>query len=59
MISQEDFFRAGDKFTMEKYSEFFDNGLMDFGDEFGYEIEVVSITGTGSDAKAKIRITRK
>jgi len=59
MIAKEDFFQTGDKFTMEKYSEFFKDGLMDFGDDFGYEIEVVSITGTGSDAKAKIRITRK
>ena len=58
-VSREDFFQAGDKFTMEKYSEFFKDGLMDFGDEFGYEIEVISITGTGSNAKAKIRITRK
>jgi len=59
MIAKEDFFQTGDKFTMEKYSEFFKDGLMDFGDDFGYEIEVVSITGTGSDTKAKIRITRK
>jgi hypothetical protein len=59
IIAKEDFFQTGDKFTMEKYSEFFKDGLMDFGDDFGYEIEIVSITGTGSDAKAKIRITRQ
>ena len=58
-IAQEDFFQAGDTFTLDKYSEFFKDGLMDFGDDFGYEIEIVSITGTGSDAKAKIRITRQ
>lgn len=58
-IAKEDFFQAGDTFTLEKYSEFFKDGLMDFGDDFGYEIEIVSISGTGSDAKAKIRITRQ
>ena len=58
-LAQEDFFQAGDTFTLDKYSAFFKDGLMDYADDFGYEIEIVSITGTGSDAKAKIRITRQ
>ena len=58
-IEKEDFFRAGDVFTMEKYSGFFNDGLMDTGAEFGYSIEVVSVSGIGADAKAVIRVTRK
>lgn len=56
----DDLFRAGDVFTVEKYSEFFYEGLMDDGSEFGYEIEVVSIDeDANGEAKAVIRITRK
>lgn len=58
-VTDEDFFKAGDVFTTAKYSEFFYDGLFDNGDDFGYTIEVVSITGSGKDAKAKIRITRQ
>ncbi len=58
-VNAEDFFKAVDCFTLAKYSDFFYNGLMDYGDDFGYSITVVSITGSGEDAKAVIRITRE
>ena len=58
-VAARDFFYAGDKFDMEKYGEFFVDGKMDDGSEFGYTIQVVSITGSGEDASAVIRITRK
>ena len=58
-VQKEDFFTTGDIFTMEKYSEFFNDGLMDSGDEFGYTIEVVSVSGIGADAQAVIRVTKK
>ncbi|MCR5767362.1 MAG: hypothetical protein K6G45_02590 [Lachnospiraceae bacterium] len=58
-IEKGDFFQTGDVFTMEKYSEFFKDGLMDTRAEFGYKIEIVSASGIGANAKAVIRITRK
>ena len=58
-LQKNDLFKVGDKFTMSRYSQFFDNGLMDYGDDFGYSISVVSINGSGSDAKAVIRVTRE
>lgn len=57
-LSADDLFGAGDVFTLEDYSEFFFNGLMDNGDDFGYTVTVVSI---GQDADgaptATVRIT--
>ncbi len=58
-INASDFFKAGSTFTMDKYSQFFDDGVFDSGDDFGYSIDIVSITGTGENAKAVIRITRQ
>ena len=58
-IEKGDFFQTGDVFTMDKYSEFFNDGLMDTGAEFGYKIEIVSVSGTGADAQAVIRITKE
>ncbi len=58
-INASDFFNAGSTFTTAKYSQFFDGGVFDYGADFGYSIDVVSITGTGKDAKAVIRITRQ
>ncbi len=58
-FKKKDLFKAGDTFTLSKYSEFFDGGLMDSGTDFGYSIKVVSITGTGADARAVIRVTRE
>ncbi len=57
-VTDEDFFKAGDVFTTDKYKAFFFEGNFDDGSDFGYSIEVVSITGSGADAKAVIRITR-
>ncbi|MCR5801095.1 MAG: hypothetical protein K6G57_02045 [Lachnospiraceae bacterium] len=59
MIDSSDFFKAGSTFTTEKYSQFFDAGVFDSGDDFGYEIKIVSITGSGENAKAVIRVTRQ
>ncbi|MCR4696211.1 MAG: hypothetical protein K5654_02760 [Lachnospiraceae bacterium] len=58
-INDSDFFKAGSKFTQEKYRDFFDDGKLDTGKDLGYSIEVVSIEGKGEDAKAVIRITRE
>lgn len=58
-INDSDFFKQGSTFTMDKFSEFFCDGRMDEGSNLGYKIEVVSITGTGKDAKAVIKVTRE
>ena len=59
-LSKKDFFKAGDVFTAEKYSEFLTNGRMDDGSEFGYSVEVVSIDrDAAGEYNAVIRITRK
>lgn len=57
--SSQDFFYAGDSFDAEDYGEFLIDGKMDDRSEFGYTIDVLSITGSGADAQAVIRITRK
>lgn len=59
VIDKSDFFQTGDVFTMKKYSEFFYNGLFDNRKDFGYSIEVVSVSGIGANAQAVIRITRQ
>ncbi len=46
-------------FTLDKYSDFFYEGVLDDGKDFGYKIEIVSITGSGDDAEAVIKITRE
>lgn len=60
ILDKNDLFYAGDTFSAKDYDEFFYNGLMDDGSEFGYEVEVVSI---GKDAQgepsATIRVTAK
>ena len=53
-LQQKDLFYAGDTFQASNYSEFLRNGRMDDGSEFGYIIEVISITGT----EATVRVTR-
>ena len=58
-VSPADFFYEGDFFDAGNYGEFLRNGKMDDGNEFGYTIQVVSITGSGAEASAVIRITRK
>ena len=54
-VSANDFFQTGDTFTTENYSEFFYEGKMDNGQDFGYSIQVVSATEDG----ATIRITKQ
>jgi len=58
-IEPQDLFKKGDVFNIADYSDFFNNGTLDDGTDFGYEIEVLNITGSGSDAKAEIKITRQ
>ncbi len=58
-LNASDFFMAGSSFTMADYSQFFDGGVFDTGADFGYRIDIVSITGTGEDARATVRITRQ
>lgn len=59
-LSAEDLFYAGDEFSVEAYSAFFYQGLMDDGSEFGYVISVVDI-GENADGtpNATVRITAK
>lgn len=52
-VTKEDFFYAGDVFTVEDYDQFFAEGKMDNGTDFGYEIEIVRVDG----GTAVIRIT--
>ena len=58
-FQKQDLFMAGSSFTTQKYNAFFDEGLFDNGMDFGYTVDVVSITGSGTDARAVIRITRQ
>ncbi len=58
-LSPEDFFYAGDSFSLESHGEFFRNGLMDDGSDFGYTLEVVSIDAAADGSyTATIRVTR-
>jgi len=58
-LSPEDFFYAGDSFSLETHGEFFCQGLMDDGSDFGYTIEIVSIEKDANGAPiATIRVTR-
>lgn len=57
-LSASDLFYAGDVFTLEKYSAFFQNARMDDGSNFGYTVQIVSI-GSDEDGApvATLRIT--
>ena len=57
-LQKEDLFTAGDVFDASEYTEFFHNGLLDDRTDFGYTVEIVSIT-EGDAPVATIRITRK
>ena len=51
---------AGDTFAVEDYAEFFYNGRMDNGLEFGYTVEIVSINNDANGIPtATVRVTRK
>lgn len=55
---KDDFFYVGDTFTVEEYSDFFYNGKMDDGKDFGYRIEIVDIAENAEgNPIATIRIT--
>ena len=60
-LSSEDFFYAGDSFDVSEYDDFFYNGMMDSGDEFGYIINIKSIylDETTNTYKVEIEITLK
>ncbi len=57
-LSKDDLFYAGDTFTVENYSEFFYQGLMDDESEFGYVIKIVDIgADTDGNPTATVRVT--
>lgn len=56
MLNKDDLFDVGDSFTVEGYSEFFEDGLFNDGTAFGYKIEIVSLT-RGERPTAIVRIT--
>lgn len=57
-LSSDDLFYAGDEFTVSEYSEFFYQGKMDDGNDFGYKIEILDISKDASgEPLATIRIT--
>jgi len=59
-LSERDLFYAGDSFRASDYGEFFVDGRMDDGSDFGYTVEIVSV---GKDAsgmpQATVRVTAK
>lgn len=55
LLTKQDLFYAGDRFTMAAYKAFFVDGRMDDGSEFGYIIDIVNVT----ESSAVIRITRQ
>ena len=57
-LTADDLFSKGDVFDVSSYKQFFHNGLMADGTEFGYTVEIVDIT-EGENPVATIRITRK
>ena len=57
-LDADDLFVGGDSFTVESYAEFFLDGKMDDGTDFGYTVEIVKITA-GENPTATIRITRQ
>lgn len=58
-LVKEDLFAAGDSFDVADYKEFFVNGRMDDGKEFGYTVKIVSIEQVNGEYTAVVRITRK
>ena len=60
ILDKDDLFYAGDTFAVEDYAEFFYNGRMDNGLEFGYTVEIVSINNDANGIPtATVRVTRK
>lgn len=57
-VDKDDLFYQGDVFTVEDYDNFFYNGKMDNGMEFGYKITVKSIVEDGANSTATILIEK-
>lgn len=55
----EDLFAAGDRFSAERFTDFFPKGKMDNGMVFGYEITVDSIEQVDGEYVATVTVTRK
>lgn len=58
-VDADDLFYEGDSFSAEEYDQFFYNGKMDNGMDFGYTITVKSIVENGKDSTATIVISKK
>lgn len=59
MVSAEDLFYKNDVFTADEYDQFFYNGKMDNGMDFGYKITIVDVVADGENSTAKIRIEKQ
>lgn len=58
-VDADDLFYAGDTFSVDAYDQFFHNGKMDNGMDFGYTITIKEIVGNGADSTATIVISKK
>lgn len=59
IVDADDLFYAGDSFSVDEYDNFFYNGKMDNGMDFGYTITVKEIVENGSESTATIVISKK
>ena len=59
ILNSNDFFYEGDVFDVSNYTEFFYNGLMDNGMEFGYTITIDEINSSSEEPYAVITINKK
>lgn len=58
-VDGDDLFYAGDSFSVDEYNQFFYNGKMDNGMDFGYTITIKGIVESGADSTATIVIFKK
>lgn len=58
-VRYDDLFYEGDSFSADEYTEFFYEGKMDNGMDFGYTITVKEIVEDGADSTATIVISKK
>lgn len=58
-VDADDLFYAGDTFSVDAYDNFFHNGKMDNGMDFGYAIKIEEIVEKGADSTATIVISKK
>lgn len=58
-VDADDLFYAGDTFSVDGYDQFFHNGKMDNGMDFGYTIKIEEIVENGADSTATIVISKK